>query len=640
MLLALSSIDYAVLGFYLLAMMGVGVYFSREQRSCRDFFLAGRSMGWFPVGISIMATLLSALSYSGIPGEGYHVGLKFLAMPVAIWLLLPIISGVILPLYHRLGIYSIYEYLEMRYDSATRFLSSVIFVLWRLLWLGGVLYAPCKLLVIAAGLPIPTWWLMIVLGFVSTGYTYLGGMKAVIWTDVIQAVIMAAGVVLIIGSVWWQLDGGFHRLVEVTHGLGRTQVIDGSFDLSSKWSIWGILPHFFLASLSFYVADQITVQRYLTTKSVDEARRSFVLNCVSVTIMVPALALVGMSMLVFYHDHPNEIRAIWVANVDNRTRQSIADDHGEPLVDWQTDLTDAAVVEELVAERRLLRPNSKQPFIDADELLMDTVAGPQVDVEKFVMRTPPREGMHRGEIVLHRRATDELLPHFITTQIRFGLAGLILAALFAASMSSMDSGLNSICTLVITDFHRRLGWGRSWLARRAKKPVDQLNEADELRLGRGLVLLIGVAATMFSLFVAQIGNIFDIMIGVVNTFGGPLLAIYLLGTFTRRTTARAAFWTLVTGTLFTVWLTVSNNYPGLSGLWPWSQRLNGIWPLPLGVAFSLAVGYGLSFFLGRPRNSSELRGLVVGIGQLGIREPEEASIAIPDSFEVDESTEE
>ena len=637
MLLALSSIDYAVLGFYLLTMLGVGFYFSREQHSSRDFFLAGRSMGWFPVGISIMATLLSALSYSGIPGEGYYVGLKFLAMPVAIWLLLPIISGVILPLYHRLGIYSIYEYLEMRYDSATRFLSSVIFVLWRLLWLGGVLYAPCKLLVIAAGIPIPTWWLLILLGLVSTGYTYLGGMKAVIWTDVIQAVIMAAGLVLIIGSVCWQLDGGVQRLVEITHGLGRTRVIDASFDLDNKWSIWGILPHFFLASLSFYVADQITVQRYLTTKSVDEARRSFVLNCVSVTFMVPALALVGMSLLAFYHDHPDEMRAIWVANVDNRTRQSIVDDHGEPLVDWQTDLNDATVVEELVAARRMLRPNSKQPFVEADELLIEGATGLQVDIEKLVMRTPPRDGMQRGEIVLHERATDELLPHFITSQIRFGLAGLILAALFAASMSSMDSGLNSICTLLITDFHRRLGWGRSWLARRAKKPVDQLNEADELGLGRMLVLMIGVAATMFSIVVGQIGNIFDIMIGVVNTFGGPLLAIYLLGTFTRRTTAPAAFWTLVTGTLFTIWLTVSNSYPGMSGLWPWSQKLNGIWPLPIGVAFSLAVGYGLSFFLGRQRNSSELRGLVVGIGQLGNREPEEASIAIPDSFDVDES---
>jgi hypothetical protein len=350
--------------------------------------------------------------------------------------------------------------------------------------------------------------------------------------------------------------------------------------------------------------------------------------------MVPALALVGMSLLAFYHEHPDQMKAIWVANVDNRSRQSITDADGRPLVDWQTDLNTRSELERLVAEGRLLRPNSKTPFTDASELLVEGAAGSQVDIEQLAMRTPPREGLRRGEVILHDRAKDELLPHFIAKQIHFGLAGLILAALFAASMSSMDSGLNSICTLLITDFHRRLGWGRTWLARRVGKPVNELTEADELRLGRSLVLGIGVAATAFSMVVAQIGDIFDIMIGVVNTFGGPLLAIFLLGSLTRRTTAAAAFWTLIVGTLFTVWLTASNSYPGLDGLWPWSWKLNGIWPLPIGVVFSLIVGYALSLFLGKPPARSELRGLVVGIGELGVREPEEASIAIPESFDV------
>ena len=202
MLLALSSFDYGVLALYLLAMIGVGMYFAREQHTSRDFFLAGRSMGWFPIGLSIMATLLSALSYSGIPGEAYYVGYKFLLMPVAVWCALPIMSYVVLPLFHRLGIYSIYEYLELRFDATTRFVSSIVFVVWRLLWLGGVLYAPVKVLIVAAGLRIDTWWLLLILGIVSTLYTFLGGMKAVIWTDVIQAMVMAGGLVLIIVCVW------------------------------------------------------------------------------------------------------------------------------------------------------------------------------------------------------------------------------------------------------------------------------------------------------------------------------------------------------------------------------------------------------------------------------------------------------
>ncbi len=629
--LGLSSIDYGVLAIYLLLMIGVGVYFSNEQHTSKDFFLAGRSMGWFAVGLSIMATLLSALSYSGVPGEAYYVGLKFLWMPLTVWVSVPLLAYVVLPLYRRLELYSIYSYLEMRYDAATRFLSSALFVVWRLLWLGGVLYAPCKVLIVAAGLEIPMWWLLLILGLVSTFYTFLGGMKAVIWTDVIQAIIMAGGLLLIIGGVWWDLDGGPSRVWQVAEHFGRAQMADTHFDWSVKWSIWGIAPHFVLAMLSFYVADQITVQRYLTAKSLSVARRSFVMNCVSVSLMIPALMYAGMALLAFYHDNPQAMRPIWVANVQ-ADGKPVLDSLGQPLLAWSQSAITPENIKQLVAEQRLLRPNTKQPFADARELLRTENGHTVVDIERLAMHKPPPDGEQRGEIILNQLAKDELLPHFITTQLHRGLAGLILAALLAASMSSMDSGLNSICTLLITDFHRRLGIGRGLLARWVKKDVSELNEADELLIGRPLVLIIGVAATMFSLFIAQIDDIFTIMIAVVNTFGGPLLAVFLLGMFSRRTTSAGAIGALLLGTLFTLWLMVANSYPSMSWLWPWQQKLHGIWPLSFGVVFSLIVGYGLSFFLGRPPDRERLRGLVVGIGQLGVRDPEEAALAIPDSF--------
>jgi Na+/proline symporter len=213
------------------------------------------------------------------------------------------------------------------------------------------------------------------------------------------------------------------------------------------------------------------------------------------------------------------------------------------------------------------------------------------------------------------------------------MSGLLLAALLAASMSSMDSGLNSIGTLLITDFHRRLGIGRKTLARRLGKPVEALNEADELRIGRPLVLVTGLLATIASLAIAQIDDIFTIMIAVVNTFGGPLLAVFLLGIFTRRATAVGALWALAGGTLFTLWLMVANNYPACSWLWFSEVRLNDIWPLTCGVVFSLVLGYAVSLLTGHRKSREELQGLVVGCGKLGVREPAEASLAIPDSFD-------
>lgn len=635
--LALASIDYLILAFYLLAMIGVGAYFSREQKTTGDFFLAGRSMSWFPIGLSIMATLLSALSYSGIPGEGYYVGYKFLVMPLAVWLALPLLAHVVLPLYHRLGIYSIYEYLEMRFDVQTRFASSLLFVLWRLLWMGGVLYAPCKVLVVAAGLKMDTGWLLLTLGLVCTLYTFLGGMKAVIWTDVIQALVMAGGVVLIIGCVWFQLGDGPARVAEVTHQLDRDVLIDSALTFSEKWSIWGILPHFLLAFLSFYVADQITVQRYLTARSLRAAKRSFALNCVSVTVMVPALMYVGICLLAFYHDHPQAMRPIWVANVNHIDHTSVCGDDGRPLIAWQANAITPRNIEQLVEQRRLLRPNTLVPFTDTEDLLTSVSGTKRINIERLAMRSPRSNTAGRGEFILNQQAKDELLPHFIASQLSFGLAGLILAALLAASMSSIDSGLNSICTLLITDFHRRLGIGRHWLARRLDKPVEELTDADELRLGRPLVLVLGLSATASSLLIAQINDIFTIMISVVNTFGGPLLAVFLLGMFTRRTTAKAALWTLVVGTLFTLWLMAANTYSACAGLWFWDVKLNGIWPLTFGVVFSMLFGCIASLVLGQPKSAKQLRGLVVGCGDLGVREPDEASIAIPDSFEIDET---
>jgi len=199
-----------------------------------------------------------------------------------------------------------------------------------------------------------------------------------------------------------------------------------------------------------------------------------------------------------------------------------------------------------------------------------------------------------------------------------GLA--IVAALLAASMSSIDSGLNSICSLLIIDLNRRYGIGRQWLANRLQKPIEELNEEDELRLAQPLTLVVGVAATLAALIVANLEDVFQIMITVANTFGAPLLAVYLLGMFTRRCTAAAAFWSLLGGSLFTVGLTVANQFGIMSAL---GWRFHDIWNVTFGTVFTLVLGYVLSFILGRQRSKAELKGLVAGCGTLGVRASEE-----------------
>ena len=226
--------------------------------------------------------------------------------------------------------------------------------------------------------------------------------------------------------------------------------------------MWAMVPHFFLTSLSFYVADQIAAQRYLTTKNIREAQYSFVLNVLSVNLFYPLLAYVGIALSIYYLDGSVHVEA------------------------------------------------------------------------------------------------DALMPQFIVQVLPAGVAGLIFAALLAASMSSMDFGLNSIATYLVVDGYRRWGWGINIWARIRRKNSGELNEVDELVLGRGLVLLVGLGATGFALWVSTLGSIFDIMIGVVNTFGGPLMSVFLMGMLSRRCTAAAALTSMMGGTLLTVWLAIGD----------------------------------------------------------------------------------
>jgi len=651
MLFALHAIDYGVLGLYLAVLVAVGIFFSRTQRSVYDYFLAGRSLGWFPVGLSVVATLLTAQRFLGIPGDAYYAGLKWLLLPIAVWLILPIMVWFILPLYQRLEMTSVYEYLEFRFGVATRLAGSLAFFLWRLLWIGGWLYVPCKVMALLTGRNVPEWLLIVVVGLVGTAYTYLGGIKAVMWTDVVQAITIVAALLLVVGGIWWNLEGGSTAVWQVSEEFepARTVVADLSFNLAEFWSFWSVLPFFAFTMLAFCVADQIAVQRFLTARDLQEAQRSFLFSCLAVSIVVSALAYVGLGLLAFYQQHPDQMRPVWVVNVDNVSRRSLtfadreryaavgpqydtaAADADRPLVHWETDLADPDVLEELVAERRILRPNNKQPLTDVEEL-RDPNTG-RLQVELLAVR----EAKH-GEVILHRRAQNELLPHLVSTKLTVGAAGLVLAALFATAMSSLDSGLNSVATLLIVEIHRRFGVGRSYLARRLGKTVEQLDQGDELRLGRPLVLAAGVGATCCSLLASQIGSAVEVVIELTGSVGGPLLAVFLLGIFTRRATAAGSLAALLLGTLFTAWLTfgydLASGITHLAWVWPFGE-LAGTWPLTIGTLATIVVGYVLSLVFGGRKPRNELRGLVVGVGELGQRQLDTASIAIPD-LDIDE----
>ncbi len=640
MLAVLTTIDYGVLGLYFLAMVGVGVYFRPIQRTTQDFFWGERSLGWFPLGLSLMATLVSTTGYTGLPGESYEFGIRTLLIPLSAWLVLPILVGVVLPIYRGLGLASIYEYLEYRFDSRTRLAGSFIFVVWRLLWLGALIHLSCRILIQASGLAMPTWPLILLVGTVTTLYTFLGGMKGVVWTTVIQGVVMLAGVLVMVLSLWWGLNHGPARVTEVADNLLRFEPADFQWSWSNAWCFWGALPHWFLVTLTFYMADQNTAQRFLSAKSVNAARTSFLASCIALSLLQIGLIYLGLCLLVFYQDHPKNMRPDWVTSLDSKTREVAQDEKGQPLLDPQHNPSHEVTAEnlhELVKEGRILRPNSREPFTSTDaDSLLDVDTG-KVDPTKLLMRRPP-SGKSTGEIIVRQGAPSEMLPHFVANQLPWGAAGLVLVALLAAGMASISSSLNSIAALLVVDFHRRFGWGKNWLATRLQKSSDQLTPADEMQIAQPLTLIVGMGATLMALAFSQLSDVLGSMMTIANTVGAPLLGVFLLGIFTRRATAAGALAALILGIAATVCFAVlgllRENERVDAAAWPVSE----IWTVTFGVTFTFAFGFIASLILGRRKTKTQLRGLVAGVGNLGVLAADEETPHIGDPTTVEIGT--
>ena len=480
-----SSLDYFLMLAYILLVVGVGVWVGRGQRSTKEYFLAGRSMGWFPIGISTIASLYSAISYMGGPSEYRSYDLRItvgmLSMIPTAW----VVMVVFMPFFHRLQVYTAYEYLEKRFNVKVRVLASAVFVFWRILWMGTAVYVPSLVLHTITGLPLIP--MILVVGAVATLYTVVGGMRAVIWTDVAQFFVLSGGSVLALWVVSTQI-GGLEGIWSLAEQGGRTRIFDWSLDPTTRITSWGALIGGLVANLGMYGADQVSVQRYLAAKSLKGMQKSFILNTVGGWAMGFLMIGIGLGLYSFYALHPGSLPA--------------------------------------------------------------TIGG------------------------------DKVFPFFIATEMPLGLRGMMIAAILAAAMSSIDSGLNSSVTALITDFFKRFGW----LSQRG--PASQDDQARrELKISRALTLVLGLVVTVLACFVGALGTIIEIANKLVNSFAGPMLGIFVLGMMTRKTEWRGAFWGLVVGTVVTGYCILDNS-------------VSFLWFGPIGAVVTVLAGQAVSALAG------------------------------------------
>lgn len=445
----MNKIDYILLAAYLLIMLGMGWFLRVRGQRDEEYFLAGRRMGWLPIGISVMITVFSAINYVALPNEIFSHGLYVLiSLPVFLLVAWPI-SRCWIPFFHTMRLTSAYEYLEYRFDVRVRCLAGAVFILWRLFWIATALYATGSILSVLTGLPVS--WIILTAGITATFYTFLGGMRAVMWTDVAQFSILFGGIALGVCYACREA-GGFAGVLTAAHQGGRLRPFlpfDPSFfswNPTLRITFWSGLIGTFVAFLARYGADQVVMQRYFTARSLIMARRGIWFNAVISILSLALLALFGL--------------AVYVYAAKTGALNEAA---------WST--------------------------------------------------LPPAA---RTGVAMKQLAT--LIRTFPT-----GITGLICAGLLAATMSSIDSGINSCSAVYMVDFHNRLFC-----------PGGSKKE-NHIRIDRRLTLLLGILSTGGALLlipaIGKTNSLFVIMNKVINGLGAPLLALFLMGMFCRRANA-------------------------------------------------------------------------------------------------------
>lgn len=301
----MSSIDYVIVLIYLGLVCGIAGFFAGRQKSLKDYFLGDRNIPWYAAAFSGIATIVSAASFLGGPGVAFSGNLQFLQYRLALPLALGIICGLILPMFFRLQVYSIYEYLERRFDGRVRLVASGLFLLLKAGYLSICIYAPAIVLGELSGLP--TAVIVAFVGGVTVLYTMVGGIKAVIWTDTLQLAIFIGTIGLVIIFICRSIDGGFAEAVTIAQENGRLDYFNFNFNLTEPYTIWAAVFGGTVYTVAQFGVDQAEVQRYLTTANIRQSNIAMISSMIAATLVGFTIFLIGVALFAFYHAHPGKL---------------------------------------------------------------------------------------------------------------------------------------------------------------------------------------------------------------------------------------------------------------------------------------------------------------------------------------------
>lgn len=479
-------LDYCIFGAYLLASVAIGLFSARGQESMKDYFLAGQKVNRFVVAMTIMAALFSGISYIAGPGEVYKNGIAYSLVMLSFFIATPFTALYILPYFYNSRYFTAYHFFQDRFSLSVRLLASGLFVLRVALWLAAATYAPALALEKVTGLPL--WFTIMCTGLVTTFYTMFGGMKAVIWTDVMQLAVLFGGQLLIVWLATTKIPGGLAGVWDTAAAAGKLD-ISFSFDPSVHATFWATIIGGTFLSLVQMATDQVSVQRYLTAGSLADAKKAL---WIKLWAMLPVLLLFYGTGLVLYAFYATQG--------------------------------------------------------------LDPLAAKHIQKE------------------------DQILPYFVVNELPTGLAGVLIAAIFAASMSTISAGINSLTSAVLCDFYQTL-----------VKP-DRLTEENLLARSKWYTLFFGILVTGLAFLISMMeGNLVDSVNRIIGLVGGPMLGLFMLGIFTKKATTRGALIGSVIGFTVTLYINVFER-----------KSVNFLWYTMIGTIVTMVVGLLTSGRSARP----------------------------------------
>ena len=515
----MSLPDWIVLGLTLLAIVVYGIWKSGSNKNIDQFLMGNRSLPWYHVGFSVMATQASAITFLSAPGQAYSDGMRFVQFYFGLPLAMIVLCVTFVPIFHRLKVYTAYEFLEQRFDLKTRVLTSLLFLVLRSLSTGVAIYAPA--IILSTILNINTVYTTLFIGGLVIFYTVYGGSKAVSYTQLLQMSIIFAGMflagVLVVNLLPQRV--GFSHALKMAGKLGRMNVIDWKFDWNNRYNVWsGLIGGFFL-QLSYFGTDQSQVGRYLTGSSIGQSRLGLIMNGLIKIPMQFLILLIGILVFAFYQF--NKPPMFFNRYEVNKVKQSA----------YATQYNHLDQQYSQAFEQKRAKANDLITAIDSKD--QGRIGHAQdalkvADMQSRIIRQDAIALMKKNSAGADGNDTNYVFLSFVTQYLPRGLIGLLVAIVFLASMGSTASALNSLASTSVVDIYKRI-------------VNPNASEKNYLNASRLFTIFWGVVCVGMALYAGRIGNLLEAVNQLGSYLYGTILGVFIVAFYLKEVKGRAVF---------------------------------------------------------------------------------------------------